>query len=348
MAVIYFILLMGVIVTIHEFGHLITAKLFKVYCYEFSIGMGFKLFGFKGKETEYSIRFLPIGGYVAMAGEDDNDRGIEVPYNRTIKGIARWKQIIVMLAGVAMNFLLAWILVSGLMLFRGSYVTSPKPIVEDVLSGSVADEAGFKTNDIIKKVVFSDNTEIIPKTFNDILPFIQTSDKPVTYIVERDNEIIEITAQGIYDVEREVYLIGIKIPNGEEVQVNLLNAPLYGIKYLGTITKGMFISLFRLLKGTGLNQISGPVGVYNVTKQSVELGIGTYINLMALFSLNIGIFNLLPLPVLDGGRAIITFVEMILNKSINKKIEFGLMAGSWILLLTLMIFATYQDIIKLF
>ena len=132
MAILYFIILLSVIIIVHECGHLIAAKCFHVYCGEFSIGMGPKLWAWKGKETTFTLRALPIGGYVAMAGEEGSEfEG--VPHERTIKGVSHWKQIIIMLAGVIMNFVLAWLIFASIILINGSYNIAPKAVVGGVV-----------------------------------------------------------------------------------------------------------------------------------------------------------------------------------------------------------------------
>ncbi len=348
MGIVYFILLLSVIVVIHELGHLITAKLFNVYCYEFSLGMGPKLVSKKWKETVYSIRALPIGGFVAMAGEDETDRDIEVPYERTIKGIAKWKQIIIMLAGVFMNFVLAWFIASAVFLSNGAYVESPKPIVGGVIENGPADVAGFLEGDYITKVTLNDGTVIKPDTFYDILPFTQMEKEQITYTITRGDKSLDLKVTPVYDEVQKVYLVGIQIPQGEVVEVNFKNAFIYGGSYLVDITKTLFISLVRLFSGKGLDQLSGPVGIYSVTKETASLGLSSFMMLIALFSLNVGIFNLLPLPILDGGRALITLGEWITNKQLNKTIETVIMSLGWFLMLALMVFATWQDISRLF
>ncbi|MDI9518689.1 MAG: RIP metalloprotease RseP [Erysipelotrichaceae bacterium] len=348
MGIIYFILLMSVIIIMHELGHLITAKIFNVYCYEFSLGMGPKLISKKWNETVYSIRALPIGGFVAMAGEDEDDRGIVVPYERTIKGIDKWKQIIIMLAGVFMNFMLAWIVMSSVFLAEKVYVESPKPIVAGVMENSPAESAGFMEGDYIVKVTLNDGTVIKPDNFYDILPFTQMEKDEITYTILRGEETLEFKVTPKFYEEDNVYLVGILIPPGEIVEINLLNAFKYGASYLSDITKALFISLVRLLSGKGLDQLSGPVGIYTVTKETASLGISNFMMLIAVFSLNVGIFNLLPLPILDGGRALITLFEWITDKQLNKTIETVIMTIGWLLMISLMVFATWQDISRLF
>ena len=144
MTFIYFVLVFGIIITIHELGHLIAAKAFNVYCEEFSFGMGPLLFGKKFKETTYNVRLFPIGGYVAMAGEPDASFDqVDIPKERTIKGISKWKQIIIMLAGVFMNFVLALVFFIGINLLIGQVQQPAKPIISEVVVNSPAFEAGM-------------------------------------------------------------------------------------------------------------------------------------------------------------------------------------------------------------
>ena len=346
----YFALLLSVIVSIHEFGHLVVAKIFNVYCYEYSIGMGPKLFSKKGKETMYCVRLLPIGGYVAMAGENDGvgeEYGaIEVPPERTIGGIHPFKRILVMLAGVTMNFLLAWLLASSVFLMNGVFYEAPEPIVDSVVADSPAEKAGFKAGDIIRKVTF-DGTTIVPETFYDVSTFTMSYDGVVLYDVERDGQILTLSCKGELDMEDGLYYIGIYLPDRKAVKITPLNCLAYGGNYLIDTARSMFISLARIFRGKDIDQLSGPVGIYNVTKETAALGMKNYLLLMSILSLNIGIVNLLPLPVMDGGRVVITFGEWVFNTKMNKKLEYALMIACWVLLIGLMVFITWNDLTKM-
>ena len=351
MTIIYFILLLSVIVVVHEFGHFIVAKLFNVYCYEFSIGMGPKLWSKKGKETTYVIRALPVGGYVAMAGENDGmaelSENVEVPKHRCLDGINALKKICIMSAGIVMNFLLAWIIISIFFMVQGVYPTKVEPYIGAVKENSPAYDAGFEVNDKIIKVEYPDGTVIKPKTFSDLSNVIIESEVEVTYTILRDGKNMEIKVTPVYDEQYQSYMIGISSLPIQYKDVNILNAPIYGADYLFDMAKTMFISIGRLFRGIGLNQVSGPVGIYTATDTYVSLGFEYYLFLIALISLNVGIFNALPLPVLDGGRIFITIVEVIIHKKLNKKVEAGLMAACWALLICLMLYATVNDITRI-
>ena len=347
MAILYFIILLSVIVIVHEFGHLIAAKAFNVYCGEFSIGMGPKLWSHQGKETTFSIRALPIGGYVAMAGEEDNTFE-NVPFERTIKGVSHWKQIIIMLAGVFMNFLLAWFIFSAMILSSGVYNKAPAPVVYGVIEGSAAQEAGFMEGDIITEVQFSDGTVVKPDTFYEILTYSMNNQDPMIYTLQRNDEILVKTVTPRFSEQDQSWLVGVRIPPAEQVQTNLLNCGLYGAQYMGQMVKEMFTALSRIFHGIGLEELSGPVGIYQITEQQAKLGIENYILLIALLSVNVGIFNLLPLPILDGGRVVLTVIEMIIGKPLNKKLESAISMIGVALVLGLMVFVTWQDLMRLF
>ena len=155
---IIFILVLSVIIIIHEFGHLIAAKHFGVYCKEFSIGMGPVLVQKQGKETAWSIRALPIGGFVAMAGEEgeDEDDDLNIPYERTINGIKPWKQIVVMAAGAIMNILLAWVIFVGLTAYQGVVSVSNGAVISSVVEESAAEKGGLQAGD---EIIYVQNGE---------------------------------------------------------------------------------------------------------------------------------------------------------------------------------------------
>lgn len=350
MTIIYFLLLLTVIIVIHEFGHLITAKLFGVYCYEFSFGMGPLIFKKQGKETQYSIRAIPIGGFVAMAGENGEEvyEGVEVPEDRKLNNKPWWQKIIIMLAGVTMNFILAFCIFSMVMLSFGEVQLSPKAIVGEVVEGSPAEKAGFQTGDVILKIIQDDGRSIEPKTYSDMQSFGIGYDGKETYIVDRNGEELTLEVTPEYDEESMMYLIGIRSGEPEVVKINFLNCFKYGFLHMVDMMKTMIRTLGTLFRGRGLNQLSGPVGIYTAAGTYARMGFSSFIQLIAMLSVNVGIFNLLPLPVLDGGQVVITLVETIARRPISEKVKTAVMAVCWVLLITLMLYVTWNDISRLF
>ncbi len=352
LTIILFILLLSVIICIHEWGHLMAAKLFHVYCFEYSFGMGPVLLKKKTKETQYSLRAIPIGGFVSMAGEPDGDEAypdVVVPEGRRITDQKPWKRIIIMLAGVFMNFILAWAIFSLVILSNGAFADSPKSSIAAVVADSPAEKAGLQAGDLITSVSAADGSSSKVSTFLDLSIFISSSkDQQLTFQVNRDGSILEINVTPEYSEENESWMIGIQGPDAEVHTVNLLNCWKYGAEEMGIITNLLFQTIGQLLHGHGLNNLSGPVGIYSATAESVSYGFTSYLFLIAELSLNVGIFNLLPLPVLDGGQVIFTIVEWITKHRLNEKVKLGIMSVCWVLLIGLMLFATFNDITRLF
>ena len=347
---ILFILLFTVLIMVHEAGHLIAAKKFGVYCYEFSFGMGPLLFSKKFKETQYSIRALPIGGYVAMAGEEGDDEvypGVQVPEGRRITDQVWWKRAIIQLAGIFNNILLAYFIFCMVVLAAGGISTSPEPVVDSVIAGSAAEVAGFEAGDRIIEIQKEDGSSIKPAEFIDMQTFI-TDDSTLTITVERDGteEVFTVTPE--YSEEEERYMIGVNAPEGKVAEVNLLNCWYYGAYEMVMLTRLMFQAIINIFQGAGLSNLSGPVGIYQATETYVKMGFESYMLLIAQLSLNLGIFNALPLPVLDGGQFVITVAEAVTRRRLNEKIRVGLMLTCWALLIGLMIYVTWNDIVRLF
>ena len=353
--IILFILLISIIVSLHELGHLIAAKIFGVYCQEYSIGMGPKLWSYKGKETEYCIRAIPLGGFVAMAGDDSSSLETPVdetniPFERTLKGIAPWKRIIVMLAGITMNMLLAIFIYSMIILSSGQYVTGTKPVVASIVENTPAEKAGFKEGDVITKVSFENGLSVSPDTYYELIAFLSSYDGngPWTITVDRDSEKITYEFEPEYRQDEQRYIMGIVFSEKaiEVVDVNIFNCFFYGFKYTMFILKLTISSFLSLLSGKNLESLSGPVGIYSVVAETSALGFDYYISLIAMISVNVGLINALPLPVLDGGRVLLLVVELIIGKPLDKKVENFIMTVSVALLLLLMLFVTFNDVNK--
>ncbi len=345
LSIIAFIFILSVIVIIHELGHLLTAKYFGVYCEEFAIGMGPTLYKRKGKETTFAIRALPIGGFVSMAGE----QGVEcenIPHERTINGIKAWQKIVVMAAGSFMNIMLAWALFIGVIMMQGRVSLPPEPIVANVVEGSPAAKAGFQANDRIVEVS-SQSITLEPKNFNEISEHIQYYPVETNFKVERNGEVKNLTLTPEYIKDENRYYLGINLsPNIKEI--SFLESFQYGTQELVNGMKSIGTALSKLVQGIGLQNLSGPVGIFKITSDVAKTGFVSILSLIALLSLNIGIFNLLPLPVLDGGRIFITLIEKVSGRTLSGKAEGILMGAGVLFLIGIMVLATWQDIVRLF
>lgn len=353
--IIVFFLILGAIVLIHELGHFLTAKLFGVYCAEFSIGMGPKLFSKKKGETEYQIRALPIGGYVAMAGEadqEDNEIMKDVPYERTLKGIKTWKKCVIMLAGVFMNFVLALVLLIGIYSFVEVQTNTSE--IGSVVKDKGAALAGIEAGDVINKITIN-NEEHIIASFSDIQEVLdnenlQLDTDTVTMKVglTRNKHYLEKEVTAKYNNETKSYVMGI---TAATKQLTFAEAIRQGINQFIEYALLIFTTLGKLITDMThtVSQLSGPVGIYTVTAQVTQTGsISTLLSLTALLSTNIGMFNLLPIPGLDGSQVLFALVEKVIRREIPTRIKYALQMAGLILVFGLMIFVTVNDIGKFF
>lgn len=346
-----FIVLLSVIIIIHELGHLMTAKKFGVYCHEFSIGMGPCLWSHKFKETMLSLRAIPFGGYVMMAGEEDGGEELEecksVPQHRRLNGIAGWKQVIVMAAGAAMNILLAWVILIGISMYQGYTVDDSQPVVVAVNADSPAEQAGLQPGDeVVGLEAGGELLEHVSITrMNEQLQYYH--DEAATLHVLREGEALSLSITPRYNAESRVWQLGFTSTAKVE-KISKLQSIQVASGQLGEYSTMIFRGLQKMIQGVGLESVSGPVGIYQVTAETASMGLLPFLSLLALFSLNIGIFNLLPIPVLDGGRIVILLVEKVFHFKIKERVLNAIMLGSFALVIGLMIFATFNDVTRLF
>lgn len=354
--IIVFILIIGVIIFIHELGHFLAAKSFGVYCSEFSLGMGPKLFSKKVGETEYQLRALPIGGFVAMAGEtdqEDNEDMKAVPLERTLKGIHTWQRCVVMLAGVFMNFVLAIVILIGVYSFMS--VQTNSTIVGEVTENSPASASGLQSGDKINKITIA-GSEYVVASFSDMQSLLsneriqttntETLDIKVEFV--RNNETMVKDVKANYDKETNSFAMGI---TAEKRTLSFFEAVKYGSSQFKEMSLMIFTTLGKLITDSGntLGQLSGPVGIYTVTAQVTQSGSLSYpLLLVAMLSVNIGIFNLLPIPGLDGSQVLFAVVEKIARREIPIKVKYALQLAGLALVFGLMIYVTVNDISKLF
>ena len=354
-----FFLMLGLIVMIHEAGHFMAARAFGVYCHEFSFGFGPVLWQKQGKNTLFSIRAFPIGGYVSMAGEVDSPTEDEeaedkeeswlskVPEEEKLNHKPIWQQTIVMLAGVAMNFVLAFVLMVDIIQARGVVSVPSEPVIYEVLDNTPAAQAGLMSGDRILKITAADGTVLEPETQTDLSQFIQFNPQESILEVLRGDETFTTTIQPEMDEESQVYLMGYTTQT-QVRQVNFWESIQEAWNQIGSNIALIFQSIGQLFVGKGVDSLSGPVGIYKVTDRAVSYGFLSYLSLCALISLNIGIFNLLPIPALDGGRVLILLLEGIFKRKVPVKILEGILVASFIALFGLMVFSTYNDIARFF
>lgn len=345
MTLIYFILILGITVLVHEFGHFIFAKMFGVYVYEFSIGMGKKIFSFnrKNDETTYSIRLLPIGGYVKLAGEEIEDDE-DISEDRKLHNKTLWQKFLIFVAGAMFNFIFAFLLLIIIGLFYGS--SSTKPILGNLEENYPTYQAGLRDGDTIIEI----NDKNI-KTFEDvklIFALDAGSEFNIKVIDENNNEKeVSVVPEIIVEDDIEYYLYGISKDN--TLEYGLLPAIKYGFTEIYSIFRSMLQILGGLFTGNvGVDNMSGPIGIYTVVGISAAAGFENLLYLLVLIGINIGIINLLPIPAFDGGRILFLLIEKIKGSPLNPKTENIIHAIFFILLMILMIYITFNDILRLF
>lgn len=348
---ILFVLILGVIVLIHEFGHFLFAKLTGVYVYEFSIGMGPKIFWHKPKksETEYSIRCVPIGGFCALAGEDLENDDKSVPDDRKLQAKKAWQRFLIMVMGPGFNFLLALVLLFFVALIWGAPIMSPK--VSSVESGYPAYDVGIKKGDLITEI----NGHNI-KTIDDVSLYLTVaSPKNSTTIkivnedgVEKQYRIkpkkVKVTKN---KKTSTTYRYGIGLKTKKEYGIG--NAFNYMIVKTGSLFRQMFVTVGYLFTGRiSVSQLSGPVGIYSIVGEQAKSGISSILYLIAYLSINVGFLNLLPLPAFDGGHILFIIIEKIKGSPVKPELENKIHTIGLYALLILMLFITVNDIIRLF
>ena len=347
MTLIYFILMLGIIVFIHELGHFFWAKKSGVYCYEFSLGFGPKLFSFKRKndETLYCLRLIPIGGYVAMAGEEVDD-DTSVPKDKKMYNKPWYKKLVIVLAGVTNNFILGFLVLFIMALCYGSYTT--KPIIGEVVKDSACAKAGLKSGDKILKI----NGEAT-RTWDDVTLTLTlaNNEKAQKILVETKDgkkELIKVKPKKIKDKDGNVsYSYGMGLDSKKYYGIK--NAFSYATSKFGSTFNSMIVTIKALITGKiGVSALSGPVGIYTIVGAQSKAGLSGLLYLLAYLSINVGFINLIPFPAFDGYRAVIILIEKITGKKVNPKVDAIVNNIGLMLLFALMIFITVKDVLKLF
>lgn len=350
-----FLVMLNLIVIIHEFGHFLAARMFGVHAHEFSIGMGPALYQHQGKETIFSVRALPIGGYVMMAGEEDGSQSEEddeswlaqVPPEQRLNNKPKWQQIVIMGAGVFMNLVLAVVLFITAAAARGYVVDPAKPVLYEVMEDSPAASAGLQAGDTIVRAEAADGSMVEPETQDELSEFIQFNHDLLQLTVERDGKTLQTEITPAYSEDAQGYLLGYTVEN-QYHDISFGEAIAQGFQQTGEAATMIFRSLGMLVHGKGVESLSGPIGIYKITDQVISYGWISYLSLIALISVNIGIFNLLPLPALDGGRILILLLESLFRRKIPTRIVEGIIMASFVVLFGIMIFATWNDIARYF
>lgn len=344
MTIIYFILVLGVTVMIHEIGHFIFAKKAGIYVYEFSIGMGPRLFKWKRKndETEYSIRLFPIGGFVSMAGEDvEIDKNI--PKEQQLQSKTWTQHFSTIIAGVLFNFLLAIFLLFIIGLING--VPNNKPYIENLEKGYPIAKENIKKGDLITKI----NQKKIKTTDELVLELQIQNGKEITFeLIEKNGTKKNITVKPLSKKQNgeKIYQYGFSIDN--KVEHSFFKAIGYGFTKTFSLLKQMLsIILYLCIGKLSLSNLAGPIGIFNIVGEAAKVGFLNILYLIAYLCINVGLINIIPLPAFDGGRILFLIIEKIKGSKINPKIENTIHSVGFILLMILMVIITFHDILRI-
>lgn len=345
MTFIYFILILGVTIFIHELGHFIFAKKAGVYVYEFALGMGPRLFSFKrtNDETVYALRLIPLGGFVQLAGEEIKDDQ-SVPEHQKLQNKTFGERFLIMVSGVMFNFLLAIVLLLTIGFIYGAPET--KPIIGDLPTDFPAYTAGIRTGDKITKI---NNKRVY--TWDDILLDIElakTGSALTIEVIKPNGKAEQFQVNPVLvEVDGETaYKYGITMTNKTNHSWGAV-LKFAGVKFI-TVINSMIKVLYNLVVGNlSFNNLAGPVGIYNIVDQEVSNGLMNALYLVGFLSINVGFINILPIPAFDGGRLLFLFIEKIKGAPINARTENIIHGIGFILLLILMLVVTLQDIKRL-
>lgn len=367
----------GAVIAIHEFGHFAVAKLCGVQVNEFSIGMGPVLLKKMHHGTQYSLRALPVGGFVALEGEESpesqqaegeersdleerplsqrsgadsspdgealNGKEVSQPTGKPLNEAPVWQRALIMAAGACMNFLLGFVVMAILLTAQNEPITSR--VIYAVEDGALCGQTGLEAGD---KVLAVNGRRCF--VANDMLyELMRTEDYSASFTVLRDGKKVELPRVQFdtwQDEDGETHMsLGFTVYGIRKTPVNVIKEAWNSVLYYGRI---IFTSLMDLLRGReSINDLSGPVGIVTAIGQAASYGWQDMLELLALITVNVGIFNLLPFPALDGGKVVFLLIEGVTGHAVPEKIQSGLTLAAFALLFALMIFATYNDIVRL-
>ena len=322
-----------VLIIIHEFGHFIAAKLLGVKVNEFAVGFGPKLFSKQGKETKYSVNLIPLGGYCAMEGEDEDSGD-----NRAFCNKKPWRRFIIIAMGAIFNLILGLVIVAITLAPQEAFNST---VVAEFKENAVSSESGLMVNDKITEV----EGRKIFSTYDLSYAFTNVKDGKIDITVIRDGKRVELKdvafnsseEDGISYLEVDFYVYGIKKTVGSYIEQTFATAA----SYCAVVWR----SLIDIIGGKyGISAVSGPVGVTAAIGSAGKVSLANLLPIMAIITINLGLFNLLPIPALDGGRLLFILIEMIFRKPVPQKYEAAVHAAGFAVLIAFMLFITAKDI----
>jgi regulator of sigma E protease len=343
------VIVLGILVFVHELGHFILAKRLGIGVITFSLGFGPKLIGRRIGETQYQIAAVPLGGFVKLIGENPEEEVKEEDRDRSFSSAPIWKRAMIVGAGPFFNFLLAVLLFSTINCFGIPYLPAK---IGELSAGLPAETAGLKKGDVVLSV---DGEKV--SRWDDLSRIIRGSNgKELTLQVKRDGGTLEAKVapqpsktKNIFGEEVQIFMIGIQ-PSEETMieKVNPIVAVGMGFAQTWSAIKLTVVSIVKLIERViPAKTIGGPILIAQLAGEQAKRGLVSFALFMAILSINLGVINLFPIPILDGGHFLFLALEAIFRKPVSlKKMEIAQQVGLGLIIL-LMIFAFYNDILRL-
>lgn len=354
MTIIVFIVILAILILVHEFGHFIAAKKNGVLVEEFGIGFPPRLFAVKKGETLYSINLIPFGGFVKVYGEEyhENDKITSKLKQRGFVYKKSWQKSLIIIAGILGNFILSWILISFLMT-QGIPQETNKVTVQTVQKNSPAEKSGLSTNDVIEKIVADDRVYQIDSSNKLIDLSKEFAGRSIILVISRDNREKQVNVVARKNPPQGQGPLGIIITSIEIKKYRWYEAPIYGFSQTVNITQKIVAEFFKIIGQVVTFQkprvdVAGPIGIAKFTGQALKFGANAVVELTALLSLNLAIINIFPFPALDGGRLMFVLYEWVSRRRVNKNVEKYANFIGLVILLSLALVISVNDIIKLY
>jgi regulator of sigma E protease len=363
MSVLIFLGVLFVLVLVHELGHFAVAKWTGMRVDEFGIGFPPKLFGLKRGETEYTFNLFPVGGFVKIRGEDGILTGEEnTEDTRSFTSKSRWAQSTVLIAGITMNIIFAWLLVTvAFTMGVQSSVTEEEAsegarlTVTDVLPGSPAERAGLAQGSLVKSVEAGGDvlTDLKPSTFSAFVESHGVTPLTILYTAGEELRVARLTAEkGIILSDSERPAVGVALSLVDTVERSVLESAkdsfVYTVTGLRDITLGIGSLIFDAVRfKADLSQVAGPVGIVGLVGEASAYGITALLMFTAFISLNLAVINVLPFPALDGGRLLFVAIEAVKGSPIRAEYAGMLNTIGFFILILLMVAVTWNDVVRM-
>ncbi len=358
---IYAIIGFGLLITIHEFGHFIFCKIFNIHTPTFSIGMGPKIIERKIGNTNFRLSAIPLGGYVEIAGLSEVGQGkqesAKIEGESSFAKKPYWQKAFVLCGGVMFNLLFAYIVYSSLF-FIGIPKKKTNIIISPKIDISIQEKFNLKSGDKIisinNEILSEDAEKLLPIIKNKMIkPFAENAETQINIQIMRENQTIDLTLIPTKSTELNSEFINSFMLKSEDIKGQYEKYPFFqaikkGIQVTNQWISQMFKGIIYLIKQRNLKGAGGPIMILSKTFETAQKGFIPLLIFLAFISINLAIINILPLGALDGGQLLFVTIEAIIRREIPEIIKMSINIASWVLLLSLILYLSYRDLISIF